>query len=186
MKFSSSSLLGYALLGLISQQLLSGYDVKKIFATTPMAGFSDSPGSIYPALRRLEQTGQVRGEVKEMTGLRRRRVFRITPKGLASLKAWMAKPVTEEDVVRRTGELLLRFAFMDQTLGAERSVEFLREFAEKMAEYIPTLHEYLKIHAAAMPMSGRLALESGIGEYEARLEWAKNAIAHYRRRKKER
>src|SRR5271168_2747322 len=136
-----SSVLGYALLGLVSQRPLSGYDVKKIFATTPMAGFSDSPGAIYPALGRLEKAGLVRSEVKQMTGLRQRRVFRITPKGLASLKAWMAKPITEEDVVRRTGELLLRFAFMDQTLGAERSVEFLREFAEKMAEYIPRLHE---------------------------------------------
>ena len=49
------SQLGYALLGLIHQQPLSGYDVKKIFASTPMAGFSDSPGAIYPALRRLEK-----------------------------------------------------------------------------------------------------------------------------------
>jgi len=182
----SSSLLGYALLGLLGQQLLSGYDVKKIFATTPMAGFSDSPGAIYPALRRLEQAGQVRSEVKQMTGLRRRRVFRITPKGLASLKAWLAKPITEEDVVRRMGEVMLRFAFMDDALDGERSVEFLQELAGKLAGYIPSLHEYLEVHAAAMPVSGRLALESGIGEYEARLDWAKNAIAHYRRRKKER
>ncbi len=139
-----SSVLGYALLGLISQQPLSGYDVKKIFATTPMAGFSDSPGAIYPALRRLEKVGLVRSEVKQMTGLRQRRVFRITPKGLASLKAWMAKPITEEDVVRRVAELMLRFAFMDQTLGAESSVKFLRELQEKLAGYIPSLHEYLE------------------------------------------
>ena len=78
-----SSVLGYALLGLVSQQPLSGYDVKKIFATTPMAGFSDSPGAIYPALQRLEKAGLVRSEVKQMAGLRQRRVFRITAKGLA-------------------------------------------------------------------------------------------------------
>jgi DNA-binding PadR family transcriptional regulator len=182
----TSSILGYALLGLVSQQPLSGYDVKKIFATTPMAGFSDSPGAIYPALQRLEKAGLVRSEVKQMAGLRQRRVFRITPKGLASLKAWMGKPITEEDVVRRIGELMLRFAFMDDALGAERSVAFLREFAERLAEYVPRLHEYMGAHAGAMPVSGRLALESGIGEYEARLEWAKKAIAHYGRRKKER
>ena len=181
-----SSVLGYALLGLVSQQPLSGYDVKKIFATTPMAGFSDSPGAIYPALQRLEKAGLVRSEVKQMAGLRQRRVFRITARGLASLKAWMVKPITEEDVVRRTAELMLRFAFMDDVVGVERSVEFLREFAERLAAYLPSLHEYLGIHAAAMPMSGRLALESGIGEYEARLEWTKNAIAQYGRRKKER
>jgi DNA-binding PadR family transcriptional regulator len=180
------SILGYALLGLIYQQPLTGYDVKKIFASTPMAGFSDSPGAIYPALRKLEQLGFVRSEVEQLGGLRRRRVFEITPKGVASLKAWQSKPIVEEDMVRRVGELLLRFAFMDETLGAERSLEFLQEFAGKLALYIPTLRGYLDVHAGKMSTSGRLALESGIHEYEARLAWAKSSIARYRRRRKER
>jgi DNA-binding PadR family transcriptional regulator len=169
---------------LIHQQPLSGYDVKKIFASTPMAGFSDSPGAIYPALRKLEQLGFVRSEVQQLGGLRRRRVFEIAPKGMASLRAWQSKPIVEEDMVRRVAELLLRFAFMDETLGAERSLEFLQEFAEKLAAYIPTLREYLDAHASEMSTSGRLALESGIQEYEARLVWAKSSIAQYRRRRK--
>jgi DNA-binding PadR family transcriptional regulator len=180
------SILGYALLGLIYQQPLTGYDVKKIFASTPMAGFSDSPGAIYPALRKLEQLGFVRSEVQQLGGLRRRRMFEITPKGVASLKAWQSKPIVEEDMVRRVGELLLRFAFMDETLGAERSLEFLQEFAGKLALYIPTLREYLDVHAGKMSTSGRLALEIGIHEYEARLAWARSSIARYRRRRKER
>jgi DNA-binding PadR family transcriptional regulator len=180
------SILGYALLGLIYQQPLSGYDVKKIFASTPMAGFSDSPGAIYPALRKLEQLGFVRSEVQQLGGLRRRRVFEITPKGAASLKAWQSKPIVEEDMVGRVGELLLRFAFMDETLGAERSLEFLLDFSGKLASYIPTLREYLDAHSGEMSMSGRLALESGIQEYEARLVWAKSSIARYRRKRKER
>jgi DNA-binding PadR family transcriptional regulator len=178
------SILGYALLGLIYQQPLSGYDVKKIFASTPMAGFSDSPGAIYPALRKLEQLGFVRSEVEQLAGLRRRRAFEITPKGVAALKAWQSKPIVEEDMVRRLAELLLRFAFMDETLGAERSLAFLQEFAGKLAAYIPTLREYLDTHAGAISLSGRLALESGIQEYEARLEWAKSSIVRYRRRRK--
>jgi DNA-binding PadR family transcriptional regulator len=181
-----NSLLGYALLGLIYQQPLSGYDVKKIFASTPMAGFSDSPGAIYPALRKLEQLGFVRSEVQQLAGLRRRRAFEITPKGVASLKAWQSKPIVDEDMVRGNAELLLRFAFMDETLGAERSLAFLEEFAGKLSSYIPTLRRYLDAHASVMSTSGRLALESGIQDYEARLAWAKNSIARYRRRKKER
>ena len=119
-----------------------------------------------------------------MAGLRRRRVFEITPKGVASLKAWQSKPIVEEDMVRHVAELLLRFAFMDETLGAERSLAFLEELAGKLASYIPTLREYLDAHASVMSVSGRLALESGIHEYEARLEWAKSSIAQYRRRRK--
>ena len=65
---TDNSLLGYALLGLIYQQPLSGYDVKKIFASTPMAGFSDSPGAIYPALRKLERLGFVRARWSSWRG----------------------------------------------------------------------------------------------------------------------
>jgi DNA-binding PadR family transcriptional regulator len=180
----NDSLLGYALLGLLHQQRLSGYDLRKIFASTPMGGFSDSPGAIYPALRRLEERGLVRGQVQESTGLRRRRVFRPTSKGLAYFKAWQSKPIVRDDVIRRMGELLLRFAFMDQTLGAERVVAFLREFAEALSAYIPSLKQHLDAHANQMPLSGQLALESGIQDYEARLQWAKKSIARYERRKK--
>jgi len=46
MEQSEVSVLGYALLGLLQQQDRSGYDLRKIFSTTPMKSFSDSPGSI--------------------------------------------------------------------------------------------------------------------------------------------
>jgi len=181
------TLLGYALLGLLHQQPLSGYDLRKIFASTPIGEFSDSPGAIYPALRRLQERGLVRGVVEESKGLRKRRVFRITPKGLASFKAWQSRPIVRDDLMtRRSGELLLRFAFMDQTFGPERALAFLREFARELSSYIPSLRQHLDVHANEMPLSGRLALESGVQDYEARLRWARKSIAAYERRKKER
>ena len=181
-----NSLLGYALLGLLHQQPLSGYDLRKIFASTPIGEFSDSPGAIYPALRRLQERGLVRGVVQASKGLRKRRVFRITPKGLASFKAWQSQPIVRDDMmIRRSGELLLRFAFMDQTFGPERALAFLREFARELSSYIPGLRQQLS-HANEMPLSGRLALESGVQDYEARLRWARKSIAAYERRMKER
>ena len=181
-----NTLLGYALLGLLHQQPLSGYDLRKIFASTPIGEFSDSPGAIYPALRRLQERGLVRGVVEESKGLRKRRVFRITPKGLASFKAWQSRPIVRDDLMtRRSGELLLRFAFMDQTFGPERALAFLREFARELSSYIPSLRQHLDVHANEMPLSGRLALESGVQDYEARLRWARKSIAAYEQRKKE-
>ena len=56
-----ASTLGFALLGLLQQQPRSGYALRRVFATTPMGHYSSSPGAIYPALRRLEQQGLVRG-----------------------------------------------------------------------------------------------------------------------------
>jgi len=48
------STLSLAILGLIAQQPQSGYDLRKVFSTTPMGHFSSNPGAIYPALRRIE------------------------------------------------------------------------------------------------------------------------------------
>jgi DNA-binding PadR family transcriptional regulator len=182
----NDSLLGYALLGLIHQQPMSGYDLRKVFASSAMGSFSDSPGAIYPALRRLEERGLVRGKADESAS-RNRRVFSLTDEGLVAFKAWLKQPVTPDDIIRRIGDLMLRFAFMDQLLGPKRAIRFLTQFAEQTAAYIPSLKQYLESHASEMALSSRLALECGIQEYEARLRWANASIAVYeqKRRNKE-
>jgi len=181
MQQSEVSVLGYALLGLLQQQDRSGYDLRKIFSSTPMTSFSDSPGSIYPALRRLEQRGLVRSRVQERSGLRRRRLFHLTPAGSAELKRWQRLPIVRDDIIRGTGELMLRFSFMDESLGAAESLRFLTAMKAELTAYIPTLRTFLEEQGNGMVLSGRLALESGINNYECLLNWARNAIRSYER-----
>ena len=90
------SSLGYAVLGLLHQQTRSGYDLRKIFANTPMGSFSDSPGAIYPALQRLEKQGLVRSQLQPSSG-RRRRVFRPTASGKRAFRAWQTKSISTDD-----------------------------------------------------------------------------------------
>jgi DNA-binding PadR family transcriptional regulator len=180
---TNDSLLGFALLGLLHQQPMSGYDLRKVFASSAMGTFSDSPGAIYPALKRLETHGLVRGTVETSTGIRQRRIFRNTANGQSDLKAWLRKPVTREDVVRRLDELMLRFSFMDGTLGESRSTAFLCEMIDQISGYIPSLRQYLAAHAPEMPKSGRLALECGVYGYEAQLKWTRAALSEYNARK---
>jgi DNA-binding PadR family transcriptional regulator len=180
----NTSLLGYALLGLLQQQPLSGYDLRKLFSATPLTTFSDSPGSIYPALQRLEKRGLIRSQVQERAGLRRRRLFRLAPTGLAELRRWQLQPIMRDDVIRGVDELMLRFSFMDQSLGKDSSLGFLKALKGELTEYLPSLHDYLAAHGAAMPLSGRLALESGIKSYESLLRWTRSALATYQKNKK--
>jgi DNA-binding PadR family transcriptional regulator len=180
----NDSLLGFALLGLLFERPMSGYDLRKIFTTTAMGSFSDSPGAIYPALARLETNGLVRGKVEESTSLRKRREFAITRKGLTELQRWLKRPVTRDEIVRAVGDLMLRFAFMDRTVGVERAIEFLQELAREIESYIPSLQEFLAANGSAMPLSARLALECGIQEYQMRLRWARTSAAQYAERKR--
>lgn len=179
------TLLGYALLGLLEQHPRSGYDLRKIFALTPLMAYSDSPGAIYPALRRLEQGGWIRGQVENGAGLRRRKVCRPTPAGREALKSWLRKPLSREDVIRGMEGLMLRFAFLDLVLGRKGAVGFLKQLNHELHSHVSTLREFHRTRTKDMPLSGRLALESGILGYEAHLEWTKQAIAEYRRAGKE-
>jgi DNA-binding PadR family transcriptional regulator len=176
-------LLGYALLGLLHDNPSSGYALRRVFALSPMTSFSDSPGAIYPALRRLEQAGLVRGYVERSSGSRRRRVFHLTPAGIAELERWLGAPPTRDDVTRRLDELTLRFAFMDQVMGKPASARFLEAMEAALEGYIPALRTYLKSATKQMPLSARLALESGIRGYETHLRWTREARAAYGKRK---
>jgi DNA-binding PadR family transcriptional regulator len=173
------SLLGYALLGLLHQRPSSGYALRRAFALTPLGTFSDSPGAIYPALRRLELQGLVRGRVESSAGLRQKQTFRLTMRGLAALEEWLARPLTRADVVRGMDDVMLRLAFMDEVMAPAASIRLLQSLARELAAYLPTLHAYLGEHRRQMPLSGRLALESGIRAYEDQSRWVRDALKAY-------
>jgi DNA-binding PadR family transcriptional regulator len=172
--------LGYALMGLLHGKPSSGYDLRKIFSSTSLKTYSDSPGAIYPALRRLEQQSMIRSTIIEGGGLRRRQVFRLTAKGLAELKKWIALPISREDVERGCGEILLRFAFSETAAGAA-SLQLLKELRAAIATQLARLHEEFRTSSGMMPISGRLAFECGIRGTECLLQWTEYAIKTYQK-----
>ncbi len=161
------------LLALISQQPKSGYEIRKVLVTTPMAHYSDSPGSVYPALKRMEKRGLVRSE-EESVGQRRRHRYACTAKGNFVLKQWLTKSLTRADVMYNLDELLLRFAFM-LPLSRREMMTFLADLAQHLEEHVIELRKFFAGVKKAMPITGRLAMESGIETYETTLRWARRA-----------
>ena len=71
----------HILLGLICLAPSSGYDLKRIFAATPMGVYQPSSGALYPALRRLELRGLVQAQApasRDGQSARHRRVYEPT------------------------------------------------------------------------------------------------------------
>jgi DNA-binding PadR family transcriptional regulator len=174
------STLSLAILGLVSQRPLTGYDLRKVFATTPMGHFSSSPGAIYPALRRIEEAGWVRGKTGEGKTRRERVVYEITARGARALKQHLSQPVTRDDIIWRMDDLMMRFAFMDPIVGRERTLRFLQAFASELQAYATELRRYLNSVRDIMPPCGRLAMENGIQGYETNAQWARQAIEELR------
>ena len=175
--------LSYALLGLIGlRQPCSGYDLRGFFAGQPMETFSDSPGSIYPALKRLEQSGMVCCALDETSPVRRRKLYRLSSKGEKALERWLKSRIEADDALRKMPELLLRFSFMEDCLGPRACESFLKSLAVSLRECITVLQEHLKSTERQMSRSARLALRSGIMGYECQAAWARMALDEYQDR----
>jgi DNA-binding PadR family transcriptional regulator len=175
------STLEMALLGLLKQKPQSGYDLRKTFATTAMRHYSDSPGSIYPALRRLEGREWI---VPAASGRavaddsRRRQEFALTETGKDVLVRWLGQEVSREDVTFRLSELMLRFAFMDGNISRSTTVRFLDQFRRELGIYAGELRAQFEQTSARAPVhTGLLAFELGIRSMETQLAWAREARA---------
>jgi DNA-binding PadR family transcriptional regulator len=171
--------LEYALLGLLHQQPQSGYDLRKVFATTALGNYSSSPGAIYPALKRLERRGLVDGTVDDATLLRPRKVYSPTSTGRKAFRAWLGAEISSDDVARRFDELMLRFAFhwvLDDA-GATRT--FLRDLRRYLELYVDELESQRRAFPAETPKQPRLALEAGIEQFRAAARWARDALTSF-------
>lgn len=181
---SELTTLEYALLGLVSTGPMSGYDVHKVFATTPLAHFSSSPGAIYPALRRLERRGLLQAALDRTTETRPRRVFSLTPDGEAALDIWLRQSVTREELVSTTGASILRFSLMGGRLSDTEVVAYLQGWRAELEAYVAELRaRWTTTEAQAqMPLHAKLALENGLQGFEGEVRWIDDAIEQLRRR----
>jgi DNA-binding PadR family transcriptional regulator len=173
--------LGHALLALLHQQPRSGYDLRKIFESSPIAHYSDSPGAIYPALRRLRQRGLVQAAPEPVPSGRRRQAFRPTAAGRRTFRAWLTRPVGRDDVERDLDGLVLRFAFMSEHLDGPAIAAFLASLAAALREHLAGLARFHRARASALTQTGRLAFESGVLSLRATLRWTEHARREVRR-----
>jgi DNA-binding PadR family transcriptional regulator len=173
-KIIKPTLLDYAILGLIQDQPLSGYAILKLFKETALGNYSSSPGTIYPALKRLQKFELVKKQAKDENG---KACFEITTNGILMLKNWFLKPVEKIDVVKKTDELLLRFAFMEVLVNKKQKIIFLTSFRDLLNIYIKELQSYYNIESNKMPLHGRLAFQYGIDSSKTTLKWCKKALS---------
>jgi DNA-binding PadR family transcriptional regulator len=166
--------LAYALLGLILQQPQSGYDLRKVFVSTPMGLFSDSPGAIYPALRRLEQRGWIASGPAPRAG-RRRRVFAPTDKGRAAFTEWVSHTPTRDDVTREWDVVMLRLALSTGIVKPARLTALMARIDEELKGFLANLEAYRDGPGADMPLPAQLAFDSGLAAVRARTRWVREA-----------
>lgn len=182
MPTETNSLLEFALLGTLRFAPQSGYQLRKAFTSTPMRHMSDSPGSIYPALRRLAARGWIRTQ-GDPAGGRRAQLYALTPKGKAEFLNWLRRPIGGDDASFHMDTLLLRFAFMGGVVPNREIVGFLDEVRAGALAYAKTLERFRKFNMEGSPLTGKLGLLHGIETYRTFARWAAKASAVLKKEK---
>ena len=139
------------ILGLIREEPRSGYDLRKVLAS--------SPGSIYPAVKRLAAAGLIDGR-EEGTGARKKETFYPTASGRRALKDGLALPTLEE-MRRDPQSIAARLRFLDGAAAAS----FLAEYGRLASQC-----------ASELERESGLAAEHDAAIYAARARWASATV----------
>lgn len=100
----------YAILGILAEGNLHGYDLKSSFDEKVGEFWSLNYGQIYSTLDRLEKDGLVTHDREAQEKRPDRKIFRITPEGRQELTQWLATPVTRIRALR--DEFFIKLVFM--------------------------------------------------------------------------
>lgn len=115
----------YLILGLLSEESLSGYEIKKIVDVRFSFFWSESFGQIYPQLKKLNEEGLIEEmDLKETENNKASKKYSITDSGIQELKQWLEEPV-EKEVVRY--EILLKMYFSN-IISPDIMLAHIREF----------------------------------------------------------
>lgn len=164
----------YSILGCLSLEPMSGYDIKRFLDRTLVHFWSESYGQLYPALRALEEEGLIAG--REVPGGRGRekRIYRITDAGRERLRAWLMEPA-EPARPRYEHSLKLFFGF---NAPPEVSLEHLARLRRQTANTLDGYRETegrLARRATEEPGSAApywlIVLRGGIRYCEMVIEW---------------
>ena len=165
----------YVILGLLSHEDLTGYEIKKRMDTSLKYFWGASFGSIYPALSDLVERGLADKRNGAENG-RNKLIYSITEEGKKYLKGWLQIPA-ERDELRY--ETLLKLFFGNEA-GAAQAISHIDAFQEKIEGELPFLI------GAAETLRNNIDLDDthkyylltvafGVKTYRAYLEWCEEA-----------
>ncbi len=167
----------FALLGVLSIEPMSGYDLRRHFRESLGFFWSESYGQIYPALKRLLAQGFIAAAAGAQNGRRERRAYSTTPQGRAHLRRWLARPPRPQPV---RDELLLKI-FLGRLAPRGASLEHIRRLRRQQEGLLASYLDIRKRVEAERPGHPHarfwdLTLQHGIEMRRARIRWCDEAL----------
>ena len=168
--------LRYFILGLLTQQPMSGYDIKRFLKGLSWLIGSPGGGSLYPVLRTLRQEDLVTVEV--VPGLDRppRKIYSLTEAGRQALQAWIEQPMAANAPLKA---FVMRLLLADSHSPAGLSAH-LQQRRAQVAAYHAALANGIELPSAKLRKGQQLALDYGLAVATAELAWLDSTLDRLR------
>lgn len=178
----------YIILGLLSINPKSGYDIKCSISKGVGYFWSMSYGQIYPALKEFVREGMVTFSVYKQEGKPEKKVYTITDKGRDVLKKWLEEPIDYN--VSGYTTLLTAKVFFGANIGPEATISHVSgalEHEEKRLEELLGVEEKLNMEREVAVRNNdksyhyrRCTLREGIAITRAKIDWCRDTIRDLR------
>lgn len=168
-----------AVLGLLADREISGYELDKLIRNT--VGFFWTPvkSHVYTTLARLVEAGYASARGVEQTTRPDKRLYRITPAGEAALRRWLDESPLEP--ARFKNSFLLK-VFLGRHMDGDALVRHIEEGRADVQEELSQLEAIERDADPARDLYGWLALTYGLERDRATIRWADEALRALRER----
>jgi DNA-binding PadR family transcriptional regulator len=160
----------YVILGMVSREARSGYEIKALVDGSVRFFWAASYGQIYPELKRLVEAELIEG-ADSPRGDRKRTLYAITLQGEKVLREWLRQPPQTFEM-REEGLLKLFFSGVLPREEAAGTLRWMREqrlgVAQRLHEIEPEAEAKLEQSDDPYPL---IVLQSGIEFNEWFAEW---------------
>ena len=158
-------MLEQVILGVLMQQPMSGYDIKKVIDHSVGLFYRSSFGSLYPALGRLADKGRV--SVTELEDSKNKKIYTIVESGRIDFLDWLKEPLDSN----KNAHLIKVFFYdyLDEETRQFRLNEYEAGLRGKMAQ----------IQAVQGIVAGELAEIENPQDYYYRVSVLGYGLQHY-------
>lgn len=166
----------YAVLGALSIQPMSGYEIKKMMAESTNYFWTESNGQLYPTLAKLAKSKFVTVE-KQMVGEKLKKIYTITAAGLEKLQDWLTQDFQYYPVRK---ELLLKI-FYGQNVAPAVSIQHIQKHLRKCQDLLK-MYKDIENKLTSSVEQGEtsvyflLTVKAGVGTVKTEIAWCKESI----------
>lgn len=165
----------YAVLGVLSLQDASGYDIKKMLEQSTYHFWREGDGTLYPVLAQLLREGLICSLEQNTPTKKPKKIYQLTDKGKESLQAWLKN----EEMMRLVrNELLLKIFFghqVDSAIILNQLDNFKHETQKRLNKFNSLLAHYTENKLTGEKLYRYLTLQSGILHCETDLKWCEQS-----------